>query len=182
MNKLIILVLLIPMSKVSFTQHINFVNLKLTMPTMKVYSYTQLNLKIKIYTDNPIIKIPLRHCINYRYNSLRDPINDPDIIVELQMLSKNIYLGAIVSPEKKLHNGICYDSTGNELFDTLSISRPLNFITNISPFYSLQKGKYRVRIKLIIKNSTNKFKEFLYSNWQYFEIIKSKIDYSDFGK
>jgi GH15 family glucan-1,4-alpha-glucosidase len=68
-------------------------------------------------------------------------------------------------------------------FDTIVFNEEFKINFNLSDPYQFTKGKYRVRVKYKYnKKSTKRKVVSIYSNWVYFQIMKSSIDISDLFK
>jgi hypothetical protein len=158
-------------------------SLDISMPKKNVSKFNDFTLKVIISNFDLSKKLVLRKCINFEFGYKKQYFDGTDIVVELEKLNnQNKYKQAILQEEGH-HGGICYDSLGNEAFDTLITKTKKIATTNLVPYYVFTKGKYRVRVKFLYNSKSHAIrKNIIYSRWMYFNFISNEVDYSDFGK
>jgi hypothetical protein len=172
---------LLGLNDISQGQNRPSVELNLTMPTANVSKFQDFKLKLIITSADEKNVIVFPYC--FRFLNQADSIINPDAIFKVEQFVSGYYKQLPVKIELSEHPGLpCIDSSGKEMFDTLSKKNSLIETKNIFPYYFFKKGKYRVRVNL----NTNKIDclkaKSIYSNWVYFSVLKSKIDLSGLEK
>lgn len=136
---------------------------------------SDLIVKLSIKATYPNIKVPFRTCTIYGYDLNTLNIYEPDAVFEVEQIEGKKYSGISARSDiSRDDSGLCFDSTGNEQFDTVEFKKPLQRAKNICNYYNFKKGKYRLRIKFNILSSSGLKPKSMYTNWVYFNILNEK--------
>lgn len=121
-------------------------------------------------TKGNVEKIIIPHCIKWSYSLKEYDSSENNGVWIIEKFQNKEYSPVKIRTEVIDHGGICYDSLGNELFDTLSLNKPIVFKKSVAGYYEFNKGSYRAKVRISISISTDtKCKEF-YSDWIYFKV------------
>ncbi len=121
-------------------------------------------------TKGSIEKIIFPHCINWSYSIKEYDSSENNGVWIIEKLHDKKYSAAKIRTEVNDHGGRCYDSLGNELFDTLSTNKPIVFNKSVAGYYAFNKGRYRAKVRILISGSPDTKSEEFYSDWIYFKV------------